>query len=95
MIIMLTPSMVIEDIVTAAKYKMSKLLSIPYERVSAEVDQADNGKIRVAFSVNGEGIDNFVSEETCRAVINSVWVNDYKVKLIWSLENVKQKRMKH
>ena len=84
--------MVIEDIVTAAKYKISKILKLPIERVIPGISKTDEGKISVSFSIDAEGIENFVSEETCKAVINSIWTNEYNVKLIWSLENVKQER---
>jgi len=90
MIILLTPAMLANDIVTAASYKISKILHIPMDSVKAEWLTQENNSVGLAFQVAGDF--SGITEKDVQAVIESVWAQDYKLRLECALKDVKSQR---
>jgi len=91
MIILLTPTMLANDIVTTARYKMARMLGVPARVLTAKWFQQETGGLGVEFEV----VPNSplrLSEEAVKAVIQTIWNREYKRKLEWTLQNVKSVR---
>lgn len=92
MIILLTSTMLANDIVTAARYKMAKKLQLPVALILAKWVRNPKGGLNVEFSVDLAKREMDISDGLIKAVVQTVWAWEYKRKLEWTLENVKSAR---
>ena len=92
MIILLTPTMLANDIVTTARFKIAQKLQVPLEVVSAKwIVNAKSG-LDLQFDVDLANHNLGISEALIQTVIQTIWHWDYKRRLEWSLDNVKSVR---
>lgn len=92
MIILLTPTMLANDIVTAARYKMASKLRLPVALISAKWVRNSKGGLDVVFDVDLSKREMDITDNLIKAVIQTVWAWEYKRKLEWTLENVRSVR---
>jgi hypothetical protein len=91
-IILLTPAMLANDIVTAARYKIAKKLRLPVALILAEWVRSVKGGLHLEFKVDLAKREMDVSDGLIRATVQTVWNWEYKRKLEWTLENAKSVR---
>lgn len=92
MIILLTPTMLATDLVTAARYKMASILKISPAIIKVTWFHREGGGLGVEFAVDGDQNELGVTGEAIQAVIQTVWNLEYKRKLEWTLDNLKSVR---
>ena len=92
MIILLTPTMLATDIVTAARYKIAQKLQLPVDLITAKWVQNAKGGLNVEFGVDLYKREMDVTDGLIKAVVQTVWAWEYKRKLEWMLENVRSAR---
>ena len=84
--------MLATDIVTAARYKMAKKLQLPVALILAKWVRNATGGLDVEFSVDLTNRDMDISDGLIQSVVQTVWAWEYKRKLEWTLENIKNVR---
>lgn len=89
---MLTPAMLANDIVTAARFQIAKKLRLPVDLISAKWARNKKGGLNVEFEVDLAKREMDVSNGLIQAVVQAVWSWEYKRRLQWTLENVKSGR---